>query len=129
MELFDAEGEIVSMHRRWQIKKRINSRERWLDMDDWFHERTEIFFGQYQRNCCEHMKKQAQNARPRGLEPCKHIFEELSSAAITYRWDFKGVGAPKYTLTNVKSGEESDIRLISYHVLEPRFTEESHRFQ
>ncbi len=116
--------------RRWQIKKRILSKDRWLDMDDWFDAQTERFFGQYQQKCREHM----QNAQASRLEPCNHIFEESftnqrTGGAITYRWDFQGLGAPKYILKNMRSGEENEIRLISYQVLEPRFTEESLRFQ
>ena len=113
--------------RKWQIKKRIFSKERWLDMDDWFDTQTKIFFSQYQRDCREYML----NDR---FEPFNTIFEasytsNQRTGPITYRWDFMGLGASKYVLKNLKTLEENHIRLISYQVLEPRFTEESLRFQ
>lgn len=116
--------------RRWQIKKRIFSKERWLDMDDWFAAQTEVFFRQYQRECREYIR----NAQEMRFEPFNNIYEESHTSCpradpVTYRWDFTGLCASKYYLKNMRSGEENEIRLIRYQVLEPRFTEESLRFQ
>ena len=89
-------------------------------MDDWFDAQTEIFFRRYQRECREYIL----NPEARFVGPVEIIAEAsftscVRTGPITYRWDFIGLYSSTHTIKNMKSGEENEIRLIRYQILEP----------
>ena len=104
------------VHTTWQIKKKVYRMDRWLDMDDWFDAQTELFFRQYHRECQDYLLGDRD-------VPVTNRFETSFTSSkrtgtITYLWDFTGLMGHRYTLKNLLSGEENEIRFIRYEVLD-----------